>query len=394
MSAARATFLWMAVLSAGTLLLGMLRELVIAQHLQASATADLFFRGVVVVGAARNFTLALLRSRWIPLPPGPSATALLRTGMGACTVVALASIATLGVVIPVAMWWTPEGLTFVACVTVAAYGAAVRALAERHGHEKRGVVLDWIPLFGTIGGTLWAAASGGALAMGAAGGLTTGMVIATALLWTAATRTGDTDDGPVVPAKPSLALYVDTLIYVNLGLVDSLLSIYVLGDGEFALLSYAYMFVNAILAVPTAGATILALRVGGRGGATDAGRLKRWAVIAGAVAGLGVAAMAGVLAWAPVAAIIDGAVGWSVAEHIDGLVLASAPFAALRLANTVGRQIRIAKDPNGVVVWDVSGLVVRVAMLGIGAAWLGPLASPIALALAEAIQLGAWWRRR
>jgi len=230
--------------------------------------------------------------------------------------------------------------------------------------------------------------------MGAAGGLTTGMVIATALLWTVATRTGDTDDGPVVPAKPSLALYVDTLIYVNLGLVDSLLSIYVLGDGEFALLSYAYMFVNAILAVPTAGATILALRVGGRGGATDAGRLKRWAVIAGAVAGLGVAAMAGVLAWAPVAAIIDGAVGWSVAEHIDGLVLASAPFAALRLANTVGRQIRIAKDPNGVVVWDVSGLVVRVAMLGIGAAWLGPLASPIALALAEAIQLGAWWRRR
>ena len=57
MSHARTTFVWMAVLSAGTLVLGMLRELVIAQHLQASASADLFFRGVVVVGA-------LLFSAW------------------------------------------------------------------------------------------------------------------------------------------------------------------------------------------------------------------------------------------------------------------------------------------------------------------------------------------
>jgi hypothetical protein len=31
-------------------------------------------------------------------------------------------------------------------------------------------------------------------------------------------------------------------------------------------------------------------------------------------------------------------------------------------------------------------------MLGFGAAYIGPLASPIALALAEAIQLGAWLR--
>lgn len=395
MSAARATFLWMAVLSAGTLLLGMLRELVIAQHMQASATADLFFRGVVVVGAARNFTLALLRSRWIPLPPGPSATSLLRSGMGACTMVAVASVATLGIVIPVAMWWTPESLTFVACVTVAAYGAAIRALAERNGHEKRGVALDWIPLLGTISGTLWAARGDHALAMGATGGLTLGLLVSTLLLWPAATRRGD--DGPMTAvraAPPSVSLYIDTLIYVNLGLVDSLLSLYVFGEGEFALISYSYMFVNAILAVPTAGATILALRLGGRAGATDAVRLRRYALLAGAIAGLGVVVMATLLGWSPLASRIDAAVGWPVTERIAPLVLASAPFAALRLANTVGRQIRVAKDPDGVVVWDVAGLLVRVAMLGLGAAWIGPVASPVALALAEAIQLGAWLGRR
>ncbi len=394
MSHARTTFVWMAVLSAGTLVLGMLRELVIAQHLQASASADLFFRGVVVVGAARNFTLALLRSRWIPLPPGPGAAALLRTGLGACTGVAVASIVTLGVVIPVELWWTPASLTFVACVTVASYGAAVRALAERNGAERRGVVLDWIPLVGTMLGTLWAARGDHALAMGATGGLTLGLLISTVLLWPAASRRGDA--GAPAPSAvvrtPGLSLYVDTLIYVNLGLVDSLLSMYVFGEGEFALISYSYMFVNAILTVPTAGATILALRLGGRAALADAARLRRWAVVAGGVAGLGVVAMALVLRWSVVAAIIDGAVGWPVAGRIDLLVLASAPFAALRLANTVGRQLRVARDPDGVVSWDLAGLVVRVAMLGFGAAWLGPVASPLALALAEAIQVGCWWR--
>ncbi len=395
MSAARSTFLWMAALSAGTLLLGMLRELVIAQHLQASATADLFFRGVVVVGAARNFTLALLRARWIPLPPGPGATALLRSALPGCTAVNIAAIVTLGVVIPPALWWTPESMTFVACVTVASYGAAIRALAERNGHERRSVALDWIPLLGTIGGTLLAAHAGGVLAMGATGGLTLGMLVANVLLWPSAVRRADpgatTTTAPLA-TRPSISLYIDTLIYVNLGLVDSLLSLYVLDEGEFALLSYSYMFVNAILAVPTAGATILALRLGGRARLGDAFRLRRWALVAGLVAFAGVGAVALVLAWSPVAAIIDGAVGWPVSAAIDGLVLASAPFAGLRMANTVGRQLRVARDPDGVVVWDVVGLVVRVAMLGLGAAWIGPVASPIALALAEAIQLGAWVR--
>lgn len=389
MSRARQTFLWMAILSAGTLVLGMLRELVIAQHMQASATADLFFRGVVVVGAARNFTLALLRARWIPLAPGHRDLALLRTGIAACTVVAGASIVALGVVIPTAMWWTAECLTFVLCVVVAAYGAAVRALAERNGHERRAVALDWIPLVGTISGTLWAANGGHALAMGATGGLTLGMLVGSALLWPIAIRNSG-DDTPIPKRSLGVALYVDTLIYVNLGLVDSMMSMYVLGEGDFALLSYSYMFVNAILAVPTAGATILALRVGGRAGMEH--RLRRYALLAGVIAGVGVTAMATVLGWSWVAALIDGAVGWPVADRIDGLVLASAPFAALRMANTVGRQIRVANDPDGVVAWDTAGLVLRVLVLGVGAMWLGPVASPIALALAEAIQLGCWVR--
>jgi hypothetical protein len=394
MSRARQTFLWMAILSAGTLVLGMLRELVIAQHMQASATADLFFRGVVVVGAARNFTLALLRARWIPLPAGLGDVALLRTGIAACTLVAAASLVALAVVIPVPMWWTLECLTFVVCVIVASFGAAIRALAERGGHERRAVMLDWIPLFATIGGTLWAARGGHALAMGATGGLTLGMLVATLLLWPVALHRKGDPHAPVPTRSLGAALYVDTLIYVNLGLVESMMSMYVLGEGDFALLSYSYMFVNAILAVPTAGATILALRAGGGAGVEQAARVRRYALLAGVIAGVGVAAMAAVLATPWVASLIDGAVGWAVADSIDGLVLAAAPFAALRMANTVGRQLRVANDPDGVVAWDVAGLVLRVLVLGFGGWWFGPIASPIALALAEAIQLGCWVRWR
>ena len=77
-------------------------------------------------------------------------------------------------------------------------------------------------------------------------------------------------------------------------------------------------------------------------------------------------------------------------------MLVSAPFAALRFANTVGRQVRVAKDPRGLVAWDLGGLVLRAAMLGGGALVLGPIASPLGLALAELVQLGTWiaWRPR
>ncbi len=388
-STGRAVFVWMAILSAGTLLLGMLRELTIAQQLQASGAADLFFRGVVVVGAARNFTLALLRARWIPLPPGPSPRTLLRAGLPSCTVIAAVAVASLAIVIPRAQWLTIESATFVACVIVASYGAAIRALSERHGHERLGVVLDWVPLVGTIAGLLLV----DGVALGAIGGLTVGLALALVLQLPTALREHGTKTGAVA-VSPGWALYVDTLIYVNLGLVDSMLSLYVLDEGDFALLSYGYLFVNAILAVPTAGATILALRIGGRGRGEDAQRMRRFALGGGTIAGLGVACVAGLLAWAPTGALVDRAVGWPIAERIAVLVLASAPFAALRLANTIGRQLRVARDPDGLVRWDVIGLVVRAAMLGFGAAAIGAIASPIALGLAEAIQLAAWVRWR
>lgn len=388
MSRARATFVAMAALSAGTLVLGMLRELVIARHLQASAAADLFFRGVVVVSAARSFALALLRARWIPLPVGPAPRALLRDGLPACTTTAIASIVGLAIVIPPAQWLDAQSLAFAACVVVASYGAAIRALAERHGLERRSLALDWLPLLTTIAGTTWAASRGGSVPLGATAGLTIGMTLATVVLWPVAMR-GEDNGAVTTTAAPPWSLYVDTLVYVNLGLVDSLLSIVVLGDGDLALLSYAYMFVNAILAVPTAGATILALRAGA---SASTGALRRWAVISGFVAGAGVAVVALSLGSDAVGSLVDRAVGWPVAGRIELLVLASVPFAALRMANTVGRQVRIARDPGGVVPWDIGGLVLRVAMLGIGALWLGPLASPLALALAEAVQVFAWWR--
>ncbi len=393
MSGARQTFAWMAVLSAATLLLGMVRELVIARQMQASEAADLFFRGVVVVNATRSFTLALLRARWIPLPKGPSGAALWRSGLGSCSLVAAIATASLAIVIPRGSWWSPESLVFALCVVIAAYGGAVRALSERHGHERLGVIVDWLPPLGTIVGTLVVARSGGALALGAIGGLSSGLLLAALVLVPSAFAVGERDASAPAPARaPGFALYLDTLVYVNLGVVDSLMSLYVLGDGDFALLSYGYFFVNAILAVPTAGATILALRAGGVVGAAQAAALRRWSSLGAVIAGVGVALMAAALAWPPLGQLVDRAVGWPVADRIDAIVLASAPFAALRLANTIGRQRRVAQDPDGLVVWDLAGLVLRTAALGLGALAFGPVASPLALALAEAVQLGAWWR--
>ena len=73
MSKTRKALLWMAGLSLVSLLLGLLREFWIARELRASGEADLFFRGLVVVGAARGFGLAMFRARWIPVPPPVSA---------------------------------------------------------------------------------------------------------------------------------------------------------------------------------------------------------------------------------------------------------------------------------------------------------------------------------
>ncbi|HET6582506.1 MAG TPA: hypothetical protein VFG69_03640, partial [Nannocystaceae bacterium] len=195
-------------------------------------------------------------------------------------------------------------------------------------------------------------------------------------------------------APEGVALYIDTLVYVNLGLVDSFITAFVLLPGQFALLNYGYLVVNAVLAVPTAGATIVALRLGGRAMPRDIAALRRWALLGGLVLGLGVAAVSFAITWPVFAGPIDAVAGWSLCASIDELILASAPFAALRFANTVGRQVRVAKDPRGLVAWDLWGLGCRAAMLAGGAFWLGPIASPVGLALAELVQLGAWivWR--
>ena len=99
------------------------------------------------------------------------------------------------------------------------------------------------------------------------------------------------------------------------------------------------------------------------------------------------------LGWAPIATRVDAAVGWSLASGIGVVVLWSAPFAGLRLANTIGRQFVIATEPRRVVLWDLVGLSGRALLLIFAMQWLGLLASPIGLAFAEAVQLLAWWRR-
>ncbi len=162
--------------------------------------------------------------------------------------------------------------------------------------------------------------------------------------------------------------------------------------GGFALLNYAYLFVNAALMVPSAAATVVGLRVSAGGDPAAQGQLRRWAVLGG-VACAGLVVVVGLLlgqTW--VAARVDAAVGWSLAAGIAELVLWSAPFAGLRLANTIGRQFVIATEPRRVLVWDLAGLGGRALILGLGAALFGLKASPIGLAFAELVQVGAWWR--
>jgi peptidoglycan biosynthesis protein MviN/MurJ (putative lipid II flippase) len=56
----------MAGLSLVTLVLGLLREFMIARELRASGDADLFFRGLVVINTARMFGMALFRGALDP----------------------------------------------------------------------------------------------------------------------------------------------------------------------------------------------------------------------------------------------------------------------------------------------------------------------------------------
>jgi len=385
---ARSTFLWMGALSVLTLVLGVLREFVIARGLRASGSADVFFRGLVIVGACRNFGLALFRARWIPLGMGPSASALLRHELRAAGWITAAALVGLVVVLGLDPWGSALPWVFVVAVVLAVLGSAVRALAERAGHERLGFVLEWALPLGTIAGALTL----GEGALGPALGMTLGLLVGLLALVPPVFLQRAASGGRSAIHDPARTrwLLLDTLVYVNLGLLEAIVSPHVFDEGGFALLNYGYLFVNAALAVPTAAATVVALRL-----AADPSRaqriLRRWAPLAGLLVGAAVLVVWLLLSWGPVEGRIDAAAGWRITEAIRPLVLASVPFAALRLANTVGRQARVAEDPRGLWPWNLAGLVLRTVVLVVGAAWYGILASPVALVVGELVQLGAWW---
>lgn len=396
MSKTRQTLLWMAGLSLVSLCLGVLREFWIARELRASGDADLFFRGLVVVGAARGFGMALFRARWIPVPAQVPARALLQAEARTCVAVTAISLVALGLIAGLEARADPTLWVFAAAVSLATVGSAVRALAERAGHERRGFVLEWALPLGAIAGALTLPHGALGPSLGILGGLIVGLVgLLPVVLRDRSDGTGSEGQAAqaeVVDRGRTRVLLFDALVYTNLGLLEAGLS-HVFATGGFALLNYAYLFVNAALMVPSAAATVVGLRASAGGDPAAHAALRRWAGIGGlACAGL-VIAVGLLLGWAPVATRVDAAVGWPLAAGIGAVVLWSAPFAGLRLANTIGRQFVIATEPRRVVVWDIVGLVGRALLLIFAIQWLGLLASPIGLAFAEAVQLLAWWRR-
>lgn len=390
LSSGARTFLWMGAFSVVTLVLGALREFVIARDLQASGAADLFFRGLVVVGACRNFGTALFRARWVPVGPGVSAAELMRRELRTLGVIAVVAIAAL-FAFAGRDWGDPAVLVFAVGVVLAIAGAAVRALAERAGFERRAFVLEWALPIGTIIGAI--AIGRGALgpAVGITGGLAVGVgLLAPSVLWGSAS-TASEGKGEDASGRTKWLL-IDTLAYVNLGLLDAALSQHIFDEGGYALLNYGWLFVNAALAVPSAAATVVALRLSSEGGAAAHRKLRAWAAIAGLVVGGGVALVWALLAWDPIAIRVDRAAGWAMSEAIRPVILYAVPFAALRLANTVGRQYQVANDPKSLLPYDFTGLAARAAVLLIGVHYIGILASPLAVAVAELVQLAAWLR--
>ncbi len=402
MSKTRKTLLWMAGLSLVSLCLGLLREFWIARELRASGDADLFFRGAVIVGSARGFGMSLFRSRWIPVPAMVPARELLRAEASTCVVMTVIALIALALIAGVGALADPTLWVFAAAVTLATIGSAVRALAERAGQERRGFVLEWALPLGAISGALLLPHG----ALGPALGILVGLVVGFLGLLPVVLSDRFKKTGPegqvasaevvevveVVDRGRTRVLLFDALVYTNIGLLEAGLS-HVFATGGFALLNYAYMFVNAALMVPSAAATVVGLRASAGGDPRAHAALRRWAVIGGLVCAGLVIAVGLLLGWAPVASRVDAAVGWPMAAGISVVVLWSAPFAGLRLANTIGRQFVIATEPRRVVVWNLVGLVGRALLLIFAIQWLGLLASPIGLAFAETVQLFAWWRR-
>lgn len=381
----RAAFVWMAGLSLVTLLLGAAREFLIARDLRASGAADLFFRGLVVVGALRTVALSLYRSRWIPAPSAISDRTLIRQELGPSALLVLAALVALAGIVGRDAWTDPSVAGFAGCVVLCVASSALRALAERAGRERRAFILEWALPLGVIAGA--GMLPGGAL--GPSLGLLSGLLVCVVGMWPA--RAELEGRGPPPDARHSGALLIDALVYANLGLLDAALS-HLFAVGGFARLNYAYLFVNAAIMVPASAATVVALRVSAHEPARAHRVLRRWAV-AGGLASAGLVATVGLLfAAAPIAALVDRAVGWDVATQTGALILWSAPFAGLRLANTIGRQAQVARDASRLIPWDLSGLLGRGLILGLGAATLGVFASPLGLAFAELVQIGAWWR--
>ena len=396
MSKTRKALLWMAGLSLVSLCLGVLREFWIARELRASGDADLFFRGLVVVGAARGFGMALFRARWIPVPAQVPARQLLRAEASTCVVITVIALIALALIAGADALADPTLWVFAAAVSLSTIGSAVRALAERAGQERRGFVLEWALPLGAIAGALIRPHGALGPAMGILAGLIVGFVGLLPVVLSHRSK-GTGTEGQAAPVEVvdrgrTRVLLFDALVYTNLGLLEAGLS-HVFATGGFALLNYAYLFVNAALMVPSAAATVVGLRASAGGDPSAHAALRRWAVIGGLVCAGLVVAVGLLLGWAPIATRVDAAVGWPLAAGIGVVVLWSAPFAGLRLANTIGRQFVIATEPRRVVVWDLVGLTGRALLLIFAMQWLGLLASPIGLAFAEAVQLLAWWRR-
>lgn len=388
-SRARRTFLWMAGLSLVTLVLGVLREFAIARELRASGAADLFFRGLVVIGTARSFGMALFRARWIPVDPAIPARRLMQAERGTLMIMSLVGLVVLAVLVGPAALLGPTGWVLAGAVVLAVYGSAVRALAERAGHERRGFVLEWALPLGAIAGALLLPGT----TLGPTAGIFAGLLLG--LLWLLpllAPRTGP--EGQVVQPEDSRrtrVLLLDALIYGNLALLDTAFSpLY--AEGQFALLNYGYLFVNAAMMAPTAAATVVSLRLATGGDAAMHAVLRRWSVIGGLATAAIVMGVGLCLTWGPVAARVDARVGWALAVPAGTFVLWSVPYAGLRMANTIGRQFVVATEPERVLRWDVVGQVGRALVLAALAMTWGIVASPLALVFAELVQVAAWWR--
>lgn len=384
------TFVWMGALSVVTLALGALREFVIARDLQASGAADLFFRGLVIVGVCRNFGTALFRARWVPVGPGVSSGELLRREWKTCAAVAVIAIAAL-LAIAGSDWREPTIAVFAVGAVLAIFGAAVRALGERGGLERRAFILEWALPIGTIIGAVTIGRGALGPAVGITGGLAAGLAVLSPAVFRGDASTASQSKGTDATSRTPWLL-VDALAYINLGLLDAALSKHIFDEGGYALLNYGWLFVNAALAVPSAAATVVALRISSGGGVEVHRKLRTWAFIAGAVVGVGVAVVWALLAWEPVSSRVDAAAGWAMSERIRPVILFAVPFAALRLTNTVGRQFQVVADPKRLLPWDFAGLAGRAAILVIGVRYVGILASPLGVAFAELVQLGAWVR--